>query len=935
MKKRAVKILALTFGSGIAVLTALISLYLWGLPAIVNNQSTVNFIEKHAQKALNADIKIVNPKLKTGKTIAFTIDKFTIDKDGNNYLTLSDIDTLFSFEKLFQKTVTVKKMLAKDIFVDAYNLSKLTPQKEKKKEKKESPVNLDFYNTLLGVKNVFVVYHSPDFNIDLKAKHAIFDRREERKYLHVDFDLGIEKSGRKIDISANDQNRIFMENHVAYVKDFPIEIEQSKIIINAFMTNKGKYDLNVSAKNFNASDIANVVNSNLVVVNGSQILEPIKDLSGRVDFNVKLEKENKFSGDIKINEVNFKVKPLLDMPVKITQGEVKIGYKDIDFIDFKGFYNNKKTNTLALKGQTKDYQKTCETKLMSDIFVTNDFFKNYLSKMLNSPVELVGDSMSKLVLKSVNGSVDVLWFFLLKENHGFKFGEQSMVLSDYKTFFKVDLSVVKNILKINTIDYHITKELKRGMTPLVQINGNLDMADNMKILDLTMNMPRSLPSEFLNFIIGQNVFKKGQVSGNMYIDNHGSFPYMTGKFSLDKVFIPAQRLYIRSANLNAYGNQIALKSEGRFRREQYKFDGHVLNELRFPIVVKDVNLTLDYIDVEKLLTQGGVNSTGVNGVNGVNGTSGNNNTATPTNALVSDNTEGEEDSDVIPPFQKGLIVIEKCSLDLLKGVYKEINFANIHADMTLNKDGALNLRSNHFEIADGTSTLRVNADLADRKYHIRLGVRDVDSNIMATSILGLPRQISGKAKGILDLTTDETLKLNGDIKFNVKDGTIGQVGYVEYILKVASLFRNPLAMISPSLLTDLVTIPDGRFDDISGEMKLENNVIKWMKIKSSAPELATFIIGRYDLNSNDATLRIYTKFSDKGKGFAGFLRNISLNSLASKLPISARNESNYYANELSQIPTLESGEERAQVFLTKIDGDILNYNFISSLKRIK
>ena len=206
---------------------------------------------------------------------------------------------------------------------------------------------------------------------------------------------------------------------------------------------------------------------------------------------------------------------------------------------------------------------------------------------------------------------------------------------------------------------------------------------------------------------------------------------------------------------------------------------------------------------------------------------------------------------------------------------------------------------------------------------------------MATSILGLPRQISGKAKGLLDLNTDKTLKLNGDIKFNVKDGTIGQVGYVEYILKVASLFRNPLAMISPSMLADLVSVPDGRFDDISGEMKLEDNIIKWMKIKSTAPELATFIIGRYDLTTNDAMLRIYTKFSDKGKGFAGFLRNISLNSLASKLSIGARNESNYYANEISMIPKLESGEERAQVFLTKIDGDIINYNFLSSLKRIR
>ena len=918
MERRLKKVLIIVSAVLFSLIAVLLLIYKFCLPAIINSPKVVDFLGKQAGKALSAEVKITGTHLKTGMEIEFNVDKFTIDKDGNNYLTLSDIETLFSLRELPKKTVIVKKMLAKDIYVDAYNLSKLFPQQEKKKEKKKSLIHFDFYNTLLGVKNVTVLYHSPDLDLDLQTKHAIFDRTEERKYLHLDFDLYIQKAGQKVAISANDQNRIFMENHVAYVKDFPIKIEKSEIIINAVMTNKGKYELNVSAKNFNAADVAEIVNSNLVVANGSQMLEPVKDISGTVDFNVKLAKDD-FNADIKVNEVNLKVKPILDMPVKITGGKVKVGNNDIEYSDFKGYYNNKKSNTLSMKGYTKDYKNTCDTKLDSDIFITNDLFVNYLSKMLGSKAEIVGDSMSKLIIKSKNGDINVLWFFLLKENHGFKFGDQSMVLSDYKTFFKVDLSVIKNILKINTIDYHITKELKRGMTPLVQINGNLDMADNMKILDMSINMPRSLPSEFLNFITCQKIFKNGNVSGNMKINNHGNVPTMSGEFSLDKVFVPAQRLYVRKAKLKAEGNRIALVTEGRFRKEQYKFNGYILNELKLPIVVKDVNLTLDNIDVEKVLTA----SQGIE------------NTQDAAKAFVSTGAENEEESDVIPPFQKGLIVIEKCSLNLLQGVYKEINFANIHADMTLDKNGILNLKSNRFDIADGLSSLRVNADLVNRKFNLKLGVKDVDSDTMATAILGLPKQISGKAKGFLDLTTDETLKLNGSIKFNVKDGTIGQVGYVEYILKVAALFRNPLVMISPSMLVDLVNVPDGRFDDIQGEMKLEDNIIKRMKITTTAPQLSTLIFGRYDLSTNDATLRIYTKISDKGKGFTGVLRNISLNSIASKLPTSARNESNYYANELEMIPKLETGEERAQVFLTKVDGDLINYNFLSSLKRIK
>lgn len=900
-----------------AIIIGIFVLYRFGLPAIISSQTFVNFVQKQTEKALNAEVIIQKPTLKTGIEIGFTVDKFEINKNNKKILSLSGIDTLFSIRPIFRRQIEVKKLLSESIFVDVDDLISVLPKQKEKKQRSKSFFKLDLYNVLLGVKKCEINYNSPQFDIDFKAKHMIFDRTQKRKFLHFDFDFDMKKDSHKISVAADDMNKFYMEDGKAYIVNFPIAIDKSKVIINAEMDRKNNYKVNFSSKNFSAADIADIINSNIFIANGRQMLEPICNINGKVDFSITLTNKHT-NGEIKIDDVNFNVIQLLNMPVKVKKGTVNIGDRNIEFINFEGFYNNNPKNKLTLKGETKDYQKTCDTKILSDIFVTNDFFKNYLSKMLGSSVELVGNANSKLILKSKNGSLDVLWFFLLKENQGFKFGEQSMVLKDYKTLFKADLSVIKNILKINTINYYISNELKRGMTPLIQIDGNLDMEQNMKIIDLNVNMPRPLPSEFLNFIACQKIFKKGMVSGKISINNHGIYPVMTGEFNLDKVLIPAQRMFVKSAKLIAKGDRIALKSDGRFRRANYDFDGYVLNKLEFPIIVKDVNLTVDNIDVEKILTQPQT-QTGETSAQ---------------NAFVSKGVENEESLEP-PDFVKNVIIVEKCGLNLKKGVYKEINFGNLQANMTLDKNGILNLKSNRFDIADGISTLRVKADLSEKNYYLRLGLKDVDSNIMASAILGLPRQISGKAKGLIELNTDKTLKLNGDIKFRIADGTIEQVGYVEYILKVASLFRNPLAMISPSMVVDLVNIPEGRFDDIYGEMKLKDNIIQWMKIESSAPELATFIIGRYDLTTNDAMLRVYTKFSDKGKGFAGTLRNISLNSLASKISISSRNESNYYANELSMIPKLKTGEERAQVFLTKVDGDILNLNFLSSLKRIK
>jgi len=94
-------------------------------------------------------------------------------------------------------------------------------------------------------------------------------------------------------------------------------------------------------------------------------------------------------------------------------------------------------------------------------------------------------------------------------------------------------------------------------------------------------------------------------------------------------------------------------------------------------------------------------------------------------------------------------------------------------------------------------------------------------------------------------------------------------------------------------------------------------------------------VGCFNLETRDAILRVYTKMSNKKKGFYGVLRNFSLNSLANRLPLGNANETNYYSNEIKQLPEIDAEEKDCQIFLTKIDGDVERNNFISSLKRIK
>lgn len=916
--------------SGVTVLilagTAAAS-YLWILPAVVSSSWANNIVTKETNKFLGAELKITNPKLSTGLNpkIGFTLAELSLSKNNKELLNLKNIDTAFSFQDIFAKRLIVEKLLAENVYVNASGLVELFPQQEQKEQKK-SGFSIDIFSAVLGVKNCLITYDTSDFGIKFDAKNVLLDRRKNNSVypLHFDFDFEMTKGKEKITVSADDKDRIYMGGGELHVDKFPIVIDKSTIIIDAFGSRKTGLELNIASKNFSARDIFNIVTSNIIIPNGKELLAPIQDVKGSVDFNLHLAK-NTIRGDVNVNESEFKIKDLLGMPVKITQGLVEIGNTTITLKDFKGFYNNKKENSLVMSGSIKDYWKTCDTEIVSDIFVNDDFFKNYISKMLGAPISLVGDAGSRLTLTSKNGSCDVVWYFLLNEGEGFKLGDQSMVLKDYKTLFKVDLSVVKNILKINTIDYYITNELKQGLTPVLAIKGNLDMADNMKMLDIHLNIPRPLPSEFLNFLACQKIFKKGTVSGEISIDNTGAFPKMDGVISFDKVFVPAQRLFIKSAKIGAKDDKLGAIAEGRYKRTKYDFNGYIVNDLRLPIVVKSVNLSVDNVDIEKLLASNVSNTK---------------TTEAAKQALESDIQTDEifEETlgnDNAPTFVKGLIIVEKCMLHLDKGKYKDVNFGNLHANLTLDKDGVLQVQSNKFDIAEGISTLKVKADLIKKQYYLRLGIKDVNSDVMASAVLGLPREISGKARGLIEISSDESLKLNGEIKFDIQNGTIEKIGYVEYILKAASLFRNPLAMISPATFGDLVNIPNGDFDVIKGEMKIKDNVVQRMMIKSSAKQLSSFIIGRYDLMTNDASLRIYTKMSNKGEGFAGFLRNISLNSIANRISASGRNDSNYYAAELSQLPPINADEKDCQVFLTTVDGDVINFNFLSSLKRIK
>lgn len=912
----------------IVILAALpFILYLKVLPYIVSNQEVISYVQEYAKESMGVDLKIQKPVLETqlNPVLAFKVDEITLEKDKDVLLSIKNLDTVVSFAKVFQKSIVLKKIGLDCFYADVNKLSSLSG--EQKTQPAKSDWTVEWFDSLLYLKKCLIVY---DINKDTHLKLAGSDMEitssREPKFVRFNINADIVKGKEKLKISLSDKNNVYIKDHKLFVDAARLGLNNSGVFIDMVSDEKNNFELSVYSHKFDVKNAVELLETNLVVPNGAEMLAFFKDIKG--DFDFKIDMNNKgMDGFVKVNNASLKIIPLNNLPVNVQTGYVSIDSKKIVLKDFKGYYGNSKVNRIDMAGSVTDYLKSVDTNIEATGLATNELTEKYLSKVVGCPLTLTGNSGAKMILKSKYNKIDMTWMFKIATGDDILVDGASLSPVGYDRAVVADLHLDGNNLDIKSIRYFIAKELNKNtknVKPILTVDGKMDLA-TLQVKKLGFNIPKPLPSEFLNVLIGQRLFRKGTIAGNMYMINDGKVPVLKGTLSMQKVRIPSQRLSIKDAKLTTNKNTVHINAFGRFKRSDYKFSGDIKNELLFPIVVKNIHLTVDNIDVERIINS--MNQQNTSNVSPV--------VQNKEQSLVSAQVDSDEGSDDAYTFDTGLLIVENCVLEVVKGFYKDINFGNLKATLTLDKNGLLQIKSNKFDFAEGISTLKVVCDLKKHNYYIRLGVKDINSDLIATTLLALKKEITGKAMGLIELSTDDSLKLNGKIRFDVSNGTIQKVGLVEYALKFAALFRNPMAMISPSTVVDLVNVPEGNFDKINGDLHIKNNVVERIMIKSSAPQLSSFIIGRFDLESRDASLRIYTKFSNKNKGFAGFMRNISLNSLANRVPLSSRNDSMYYSAELAQIPEIDADEKDCQVFLTKVDGDVEHFNFLSSLKKIK
>lgn len=923
--------------------------YLACLPVIISSSRTINLVENLVNKYTKLNLTVEKPVFKPHilPQAGFEVKNLVLKKDEQELMNIKNLETKVRFGKILFKNITLDKLTADNLTLDVDGLLNAlpTPQTEQNSEPAEFDWDIDFFNANLGVKKAFISYnYTPETKIRIGIKNAQLEQTPDAKYLHINTRTDIIQNNKPLlTFEVNDENKVKLQNKSIVVDNLQIDINKS-IVTLASLINRKTFDVNVKSDRFFVKDIFDLVNSNLIIPNGKEMLSPLTNPGGAVSFDVKLHNDE-LSGTIGMKNARAAVKDLGALPLVMPKGLITIYPDRMVFSDFNGYYGKNKSNTIKVSGTIKDYYKTFDSDLTIDTVATNEFLADYLAGLIGgTTIKISKDIPTRVIYKAVNNKMDITWLTKIAKGVSIGIDDTPSALNDYDRAVTGEFILDGNELDIKNLNYYIAQDIHRGMgkiDPILIFDGKMNIATG-ELHEAGFSFGRELPSEFLNVFVRRKLFKGGTMKGSLHVLFRNNIPKVKADMQIAKARIPSQRLFIKNATLQTDREDIKINANGRFKRVKYDLAGVIKNELVTPVIVKDLELNLDKVDVDRLLKslnnqhQPEGSTTPAQAIpapkNPLPETVAVNETPEE-ECLDEDGEECEADDNYM--FDTNLIAIEKCAFRLKEGYYNGLTFGNIEANMTLDRNGIFNLQSNRFDIAEGISTLKINCDLKTLKYYIRLGVKDVNSDMFSTAILNLSKEISGKASGLIELTSDASMKLNGSIKFMINDGTIGKIGLVEYLMKVASIFRNPVAMISPATIMDIVNIPEGNFDKIEGELTLKDNVIQRMNIKSYSPTLSALIRGRYDLEKADASLRIYTRFSSSHKGFAGFLRNFSLNALANKVKLSGRNDANYYAAELKDLPPIEAKNEDTQVFLTQVEGDVEHNNFLSSLKKIK
>lgn len=183
--------------------------------------------------------------------------------------------------------------------------------------------------------------------------------------------------------------------------------------------------------------------------------------------------------------------------------------------------------------------------------------------------------------------------------------------------------------------------------------------------------------------------------------------------------------------------------------------------------------------------------------------------------------------------------------------------------------------------------------------------------------------------------------LNGNVNFDIKNGTFGNIGRLENLLFAENLRSNGVIAAALTPVTNMPVVKNTAiFKLISGDMNLNNGWADIKSIKTSGPSMAYFIYGKYNLLNATANITILGRLGADVVAALGPIGQLSVSKLTSYIPkfgaltgnlINALT-TNPQGERTSEIPELSDGNKEHQDFKVSFNGGVESKSSVKSFK---
>lgn len=623
-------------------------------------------------------------------------------------------------------------------------------------------------------------------------------------------------------------------------------------------------------------------------------------------------KNIKTDGSLNFKNCNIIYKPY-NLPIKIQNGQLSIKNSNINIHRFSA-------NVGAMPVTVAGKINGLFDKPYIDAVIygkPNQKFADYIynSKVLY-PVKVKGNVAFTAFLKGTEDNLDVKSNLRLDKYSSLYYMGASIGGDENKTI--LNLNARKEHNKINIKAFSYDRIINNSHIMQLLANGRITTTKNNNLLFDNFRIRTKAPTDMkiFNILFKKPLIKKGIFTSNLVINGSLAVPQIRGNLNLMNVDLPFLDATVNGVSLRFLQNNIYADVAGRALDNNFKAHINAQNKLKPPYIINYAVMDAGKLNINTIYE--GINNFDLS-------------------------RETPQMSQSFRISNLGQLVIKKLTVTAQEIVLGKNIVKNLLADISL-QNGNLNIDKFNFNLAKGKMEGNVSYNFKSKHSKFNLKAQSVNADELASSMFDLKGQIYGDLDGNISVacTGDNKARclktLNGDISFKVKNGRMPKLGSLEYLLKAGNLIKSGITGLSVNGIIELVMpLKTGSFDEIKGNIAINNGVADKIKIISDGKDLNLFITGEYNLYSQIADMYVFGRLVRKVSNILGPVGNVSLNTLFNTIPgVNLNNTSDKgLLNSINKLPGLELSNKLFRVFVAEIHGDISGEDYVESFRWIE